>query len=287
MHSIIIPLSLSILLFSYQTVISASLEFQVILEASADEDGLTPDSYVLYACNSLIDKDSNDNVVCSGHMQTYTTPSDVLVFDGLYNIPDNTESTELVAVNPVSVTASGVSSSTYPPANTLDNDLSTRWSSQQGPAWIAYDLGGEVSLWSLDIAWLDGNKRSANFDVQGSLDGTTWFELLPPRKSSGTTSGFERYTLPELKTSHIRINGNGNTVNNYTSIIEVNFYEKTFTQQSNIYFRATAIKSVEKNGETEILESDLSNQIIIDYASEQNRPISPTLLDITIKKIIP
>src|SRR3954451_21978978 len=59
-------------------------------------------------------------------------------------------------------------------ANTLDNNLSTRWSAEGDGVWIQYDLGTTRTIGSVSIAWHKGDTRRNVFDVQLSNDATSW-----------------------------------------------------------------------------------------------------------------
>src|SRR5688572_7446948 len=58
------------------------------------------------------------------------------------------------------------------PANTLDGDLGTRWSDEGDGVWIRYDLGSQVDLGSLSVAWHNGDQRRTTFEVQTSGNGS-------------------------------------------------------------------------------------------------------------------
>src|SRR3954447_2860415 len=73
------------------------------------------------------------------------------------------------------------------PANTLDNDLSTRWSAEGDGVWIRYDLGSAKTIGSVSIAWHKGDTRKDTFDVQLSDDGSSWTTALARKTSTGTT----------------------------------------------------------------------------------------------------
>ena len=64
------------------------------------------------------------------------------------------------------------------PANTLDGDLGTRWSAQGDGQWITYDLGRSERVESIDIAFYQGNIRTATFDVLLSNDNANWVTAL-------------------------------------------------------------------------------------------------------------
>ncbi|MEU3731547.1 chondroitinase-B domain-containing protein [Streptomyces sp. NPDC033538] len=106
------------------------------------------------------------------------------------------------------------------PANTLDNDLSTRWSAEGDGAWIRYDLGAAQTVGSVSVAWHQGDIRKSTFDVQLSADGSSWTTVLNRRTGSGTTREQQRFDFADASARYVRIVGHGNTVNDWTSITE-------------------------------------------------------------------
>src|SRR5690606_7297217 len=80
---------------------------------------------------------------------------------------------EMEAVVPV-VAVSASSHDGNVPANTLDNDLGTRWSARGPGQWIQFDLGQPHRTTSIDIAWHSGDERVAGFEVMASADGKVW-----------------------------------------------------------------------------------------------------------------
>jgi|GEM_PF-2877333 len=113
------------------------------------------------------------------------------------------------------------------PDLTLDGSLAdqSRWSASlatgQAHAWIEYELSGNIEFSSIDIAFFNGNARTTKFDVLVSLDGAAW-QLVHSATSSGSTSSFETFNFEKVIASHIRIQGYGNSVNSWNSILEVN-----------------------------------------------------------------
>src|SRR5690606_12592041 len=103
------------------------------------------------------------------------------------------------------------------PANTLDNNLNTRWSGYGVGSWIRVDLGEQKTLCSIDIAWYKGDQRVNNFVVAVSTDGTNYTNVYTG-KSSGTTTDPESYKIAETtKARYVKITVNGNTNNNWAS----------------------------------------------------------------------
>ena len=109
------------------------------------------------------------------------------------------------------------------PANTLDNNLATRWAAQGDGQWIRYDLGSSQTITKVSIAWYKGNERASRFDIQTSPDGTTWTTAFSGL-SSGTTLQPETYDFADRPARHVRILGHGNSLNAWNSITEVDIY---------------------------------------------------------------
>jgi unsaturated chondroitin disaccharide hydrolase len=109
------------------------------------------------------------------------------------------------------------------PTNTLDNNLSTRWSAQGDGQWIRFDLGATKTVSQVAAAWYLGNTRTARFDVQTSSTGTTWTTRFTG-VSSGTTTQSERYDFPDVAARYVRILGHGNSQSTWNSITEVDIY---------------------------------------------------------------
>ena len=124
---------------------------------------------------------------------------------------------------PVSgVTASG-NEVGYVPSNVLDNNLATRWSSYGIGQWIRADLGTSKNICSVDIAWHNGNVRQYHFVIATSTDGTTFTNKFSG-DSSGTTLNSEKYIIPATDARYVRVTVNGNTVNNWANIAELDIF---------------------------------------------------------------
>lgn len=120
---------------------------------------------------------------------------------------------------PGSVTAS--SNDGNVPANTVDNDLSTRWSAAGDNQWIAYDLGSVQTVSHVTVAVYKGNSRRNRFDLQVSTDGSAWSTVWTGQ-SSGTTAAPVDYDFPDVQARHVRYLGHGsNAGGNWNSLSEV------------------------------------------------------------------
>ncbi|MCF6226945.1 MAG: right-handed parallel beta-helix repeat-containing protein [Xanthomonadales bacterium] len=125
----------------------------------------------------------------------------------------------------VSVTASSFDSPLHTPQNTIDNDLTSRWSAE-GNQWIRYDLGGVFIVSQLDIAFWLGNARSYAFDIELSVDGTNWKQVFNGQ-SGGSTTGLESFDFTAALARFVRINGRGNTASHWNNYLEVDIIAST------------------------------------------------------------
>lgn len=108
------------------------------------------------------------------------------------------------------------------PSNTLDGDLNSRWSAGGDGQWIQYDLGRHDLVQSVDIAFYQGNTRTATFDVLTSSDAINWRTALQSNVSSGATLALQNFNFTDWPARYVRIVGHGNSVNNFNSFTEVN-----------------------------------------------------------------
>ncbi|MBJ6764193.1 heparin lyase I family protein [Myxococcaceae bacterium JPH2] len=105
------------------------------------------------------------------------------------------------------------------PGNTLDDTMTTRWSSLGKGQWIDYDLGTVQNVNGVSIAWHQGNLRASNFTVSVAPDGSNYTQIYSG-KSSGKTTAAETYTFTGRSARRVRITVNGNTLNDWASIAE-------------------------------------------------------------------
>jgi subtilisin family serine protease len=109
------------------------------------------------------------------------------------------------------------------PANAIDNNLATRWSSLGNGQWIRFDLGAARAIGTIGLAFYQGNTRTATFDLQLSNDGASWTTVRANVVSSGGTLNEQRFTLTGTA-RFVRYLGHGNSVNLWNSLTEVKVY---------------------------------------------------------------
>ena len=111
------------------------------------------------------------------------------------------------------------------PANSVDDNLTTRWSGSGDGAWIQYDLGATRTVTNVKIAWYSGNTRRSTFDVVGGASPAgPMTPLATGRVSSGTSTTLEDYDVTDTAVRYLRIVGHGNNVNAWNSIAEVEIW---------------------------------------------------------------
>jgi len=82
------------------------------------------------------------------------------------------------------------------PANTIDNNLNTRWSSRGDGKSLSLNLGEIASVREVKIAWYRGSQRVANFDIETSINQSNWTTVLAGGQSF-RNSGLETYNVTE------------------------------------------------------------------------------------------
>jgi hypothetical protein len=110
--------------------------------------------------------------------------------------------------------------------NAIDDDPATRWSADGHGQWISFDLGEAKPVHAIAIAWHQGDRRTATFDVEVSFDMVDWIRVQSGQ-SSGRTTALERYAVWHTDPRFVRIVGRGNSVNTWNSINEVEIYAGT------------------------------------------------------------
>ena len=110
------------------------------------------------------------------------------------------------------------------PGNTVDKNLSTRWSANGDGQWIQYDLGASHTVSSVKVAVYSGNSRSNRFDLQVSDGGGAWRDALVGASSSGTTTQLEAYDIADTTARYVRYVGHGSTANAFNSVTEVEIW---------------------------------------------------------------
>jgi hypothetical protein len=136
------------------------------------------------------------------------------------------------------------------PENTLDGDLSTRWSAE-GVQWIKYDLCVVHAITDMEMAFYYGDLRTSKFKVETSNDNANWKEVFNGN-SSGTTTILETIDIAESYGRYVKITGNGNSSNAWNSYTEVHINAEVLvvarTELEDLVDSATAIHDAAVEG---------------------------------------
>jgi len=105
----------------------------------------------------------------------------------------------------------------YVPANTLDNNFSSRWTVQGLGQYIQYDLGTIRRLSQIQLAW--EKQRNYSFDILVSSDGTHFARVGARRTSPANTLALQPFDASATG-RYVRIVGYGYTGQTWISITE-------------------------------------------------------------------
>lgn len=210
---------------------ASSSQIDLLWSASSDNVGVT--GYDIYRGTSLLGSTSSTSYSDTGLAASTAYNYTVKAKDAAGNISTasnsagattdasgNTTSSELSVS---SVTASA-SQSGNGPANTIDKDLSTRWSQDGLGEWIQYDLGSEKTIDLVKIAFYNGNLRNTYFDIQVSTDGSNFNNVLSGGTGSGSTLQLETFDFTDVAARYVRVVGQGNSTNTWNSYTEVEVF---------------------------------------------------------------
>ena len=105
------------------------------------------------------------------------------------------------------------------PSNTLDGDLSTRWSAEGDGQFITYDLGRIELVQSIGLAFYQPSSIRTNwFDVLLSNDGVAWCNALT--NTFGTNATLVNFDFTDWPARYVRVVGHLNSQNDFNSITE-------------------------------------------------------------------
>lgn len=106
-------------------------------------------------------------------------------------------------------------------ANVIDNNRSTRWSSEGAGQWVQVDFGAAKTLCGASVAWYQGNQRVNSFTLSVSSDGSAFTQVFAG-SSNGTTTTSETYRFsPKATGRYLRLTFQGNTQNDWASVTEL------------------------------------------------------------------
>lgn len=113
------------------------------------------------------------------------------------------------------------------PNNVVDGIISadSRWSANGVGEYLTLDLCDTFEVSAMKMAWYKGDERSANFEIQTSLDGESWTSVYTGN-GSGLTAALEDIPFDAVTARYVRYLGQGNSSNTWNSITEWELYGK-------------------------------------------------------------
>lgn len=191
-------------------------------DASTDEVGVT--AYTIFANGSSVATvdDAVTAVTLTGLAHDTSYAIKVRAYDAASNESGDSNIVNLTTLEEEYPTISAVTANEDDgnvPANTIDNNLSTRWSAEGDGDWIRWDLGGTYTVTTVDIGFYNGNSRSYDFDLEVSTDGSGWTQVFSG-ESSGTTLNQETFSVIPTQGRYVRYVGYGNSYNDWNSLTE-------------------------------------------------------------------
>ena len=179
------------------------------------------------------------------------------------------------------VTATSSSDDGNVAANVLDDKPSTRWSAS-GEQWLQLDLGTTQTLTGASFVFYKGDKRSAIFDIETSVDGADWDIQLEGLYSSGNSTDAEAfYFSNNIEAQYVRYIGYGNDSSSsssakWNSLIEAkvlveNADTDTDTETDTEIYTDTEIE--------EVVNSPITSLTVVSVSAEQSSNTADNLFD--------
>ena len=142
--------------------------------------------------------------------------------------PTPTPISGTIEITPGGASVTASTQDTNVPANTVDNNLLTRWSGNGDGAWIRFDLGTIRTVANVRVAVHQGNARRNSFDLQLSTDAAAWTTVFSGQ-SSGTTTQEQTYDFADQSARYVRYVGHGATLNaggssTWNSVAEISVF---------------------------------------------------------------
>ena len=143
------------------------------------------------------------------------------------SITEVTFTDQPVGKEPGEVSAAASSSDGNVAENVLDGSLDTRWSANGSGEWLRLDLGEELTLNTVKLAFLKGNTRQSKFSIEVSNDDSLWTRVIDETNSSGSSVELEAFTFSEQTARYVRYTGYGNSSNTWNSVTEFSAEKST------------------------------------------------------------
>lgn len=123
----------------------------------------------------------------------------------------------------------------YSPLLAIDKSLSStsRWSSKGYGVSMTLDLGSVKNIEQIRTAWFKGNVRTAYFDIDTSMNGSTWTNVLSGASAYGTKD-FITFDVQKSVGRYIKIIGQGNSSSRWNSLVEIEVYGDSYDNSNDM-----------------------------------------------------
>ena len=106
-----------------------------------------------------------------------------------------------------------------------DGNPTSRWSAQGDTAWVILDLGQPTEIGEIEVHWQNGEARAFRFVIETSPDNAAWTTAFSGQSNGHTPS--EIYSWPTQTARFLRLVGQGNTENAWTSIHQIRVLDRS------------------------------------------------------------
>ncbi len=114
------------------------------------------------------------------------------------------------------------------PANILDGDTKTKWSSNGDNNWLIAKFAEPFKISHFEMAFLEGQNYSSYFDIYASKDHLIWEPILTRVASCSFTGDRQIFDVPALNKNteylYIKYVGHGNSLNSWNNISELKIF---------------------------------------------------------------
>jgi uncharacterized repeat protein (TIGR02059 family) len=114
------------------------------------------------------------------------------------------------------------------PANLVDNNNATNWSSDGDNQWVTLELAQPCKISHLELAFMKGQQYESYFDIYGSIDNINWEPILMKATSCNFTGEKQVFDFPATKSntefSYVKYVGHGNSLNTWNKVSEFKIF---------------------------------------------------------------
>jgi hypothetical protein len=138
----------------------------------------------------------------------------------------------------------------YSPANAIDGNLGSRWSSDfNDNAWITVDLGQPMLFDRVVLNW--ENAYGKAYLIQAMDTNGNWTNIIPQRAGAG---GIEDISLPPTTARYVRMQGVQRASQYGYSLFEFEIYNSAATPKLTVSASAGANGAISPSGDVSVIQ---------------------------------